>query len=158
MTPLTGPSGPTPEDDELLAELRSVVGLVDPAPPDLSAASRSLLSWRDADAQLAELVTDSRALAGSVRGDTDVVLRFLAGPIEIVVQLSPGGDGNYRLVGQIAPAAAGTLYLRRSAGRIAISTDDLGRFVAERVGPGPISLRWTPDGDGDAVETAWQLV
>lgn len=92
MSAPAGGAGPTAEEDELLVELRRVLHRVDPAPAELTELARSLFSWRDPDALLAELVADSRELAGAVRGDTDVVLRFEAGDVGIVVQLSPVRD------------------------------------------------------------------
>jgi hypothetical protein len=150
---------PTPEDEELLAELRNLVGRADPVPPDLTAVAMSLLAWRDPDAQLAELVADSRDMAGAVRGDTAVVLDFRAGDVQIVVQLSPDGEGLHRLVGQVEPATAGTVRVRRATGQSDVVVDELGRFVADRLVAGPISLRWNPEGrDRDAVETAWHML
>jgi len=149
---------PSPEDAELLARLRSVAQRVEPVPAEVSTVARSLLSWRDPDALLAELVADTRELAGVVRGDTAVVLRFQAGGTEIVVQLSPSGEG-YRVVGQIQPAAAGTVWIRRMGEQAEVPVDELGRFVAERLTAGPVSLRWRPAGEDEmAVDTAWQLV
>jgi hypothetical protein len=40
-----------------------------------------------------------------------------------------------------------------------VPVDNLGRFVAERLAPGSISLRWSPDADDrESVETAWQMI
>jgi hypothetical protein len=149
----------THEDEELLAALRGVVARVDPVPQDVTEMSRSLLSWRDPDARVAELVADSRELAGAVRGDGDVVLRFQAHDVEMVIQLTPSGAGGHRLIGQIEPARAGVVRIRRFGAQVDVVADDLGRFVADRLDPGPISLRWSPAGEGGhAVETAWQLL
>jgi hypothetical protein len=159
MTESQGGSEPTPEDEELLEALRAVLRQVEPLPGDLTAVARSLLSWRDPDARLAELTADSRELAGAVRGDTDVVLHFRADAVEIAVQLSPVSGGTHRLIGQVEPATPGTIRIRRAAEQVEVRADNLGRFVAEQLPPGPISLRWSADGDdGEAVETAWQLL
>jgi hypothetical protein len=159
MSGAPGGTEPTREDEELLAALRSVLGRVEPVPGDIADVARSLLSWRDPDAVLAELAADSRELTAAVRGDTDVLLRFQADAVEIVVQFSPSSDGTHRLIGQVEPAVAGTVRIRRITGDFEVPADDLGRFVAERLAPGPISLRWSPDGDvSEPVETAWQLL
>ncbi len=52
----------------------------------------------------------------------------------------------------------GAVEIRRPAAVAGSSPDELGRFVADGLAAGPLSLRWTPAGDGDAVETAWQLL
>jgi hypothetical protein len=152
-------AGATPEDEQLLAELRQALGRADPVPAHVGALARSLLSWRHPEARLAELVADSRDLAGAVRGDSDVVLDFRAGAEGIVVQLSAAGDGLHRLVGQVEPAEAGTVEIRRPTGQTTVPADEWGRFVADGLPSGPISLRWSPGpGHGDPVETAWHLL
>lgn len=147
------------DDAALLTELRAVAGRAEPVPDDLAEMARGLLSWRDPDAAVAELVADSRQLAGSVRGDDDLVLHFRTGDTEIVIQLTTAGPGALRLVGQVEPASPGTIRVRRFGEQFEVDADDLGRFVADGLGPGPLSLRWQPAGaDRAAVETAWQLV
>jgi hypothetical protein len=152
-----GGTGPIPADDELLAELSAVLNRSDPVPDAVRALSRSLLSWRDPDAELAELLADSRRQDQLVRGDTDVLLHFRAGAVEITVQLTPAGDGLHRLVGQVEPPGPGTVEIRRAAGRSQVAADAQGRFAADRLPSGPLSLRWLPDGDG-LVDTPWHLL
>jgi hypothetical protein len=157
MTATTGDPGPTPTDDELMAELRAVLSRSEPVPDSVRALSRSLLSWRDPDAELAELAADSRQPEQLLRGDTDVLLHFRAGAVEITVQLSPTGDGRHRLVGQVEPPAPGTVEIRRPAGRTPVAVDERGRFAAGGLPSGPLSLRWRPEGDG-LVDTPWHLL
>ncbi|HKH88647.1 MAG TPA: hypothetical protein VKA05_07475, partial [Acidimicrobiales bacterium] len=57
----------TPADEELLGRLREVLQRVEPVPADVTAVAQSLLSWRDPDARLAELVADTRGLTSTVR-------------------------------------------------------------------------------------------
>jgi hypothetical protein len=153
-----GATYPTPAgDDELMAELKAMLERSDPVPDTVVARSRSLLSWRDPDAELAELAADSRHADQLVRGDTDVLLHFRAGAVEITVQLSPAGDGLHRLVGQVDPPAPGTIEIRRPTARSQVTADEEGRFAADRLPSGPLSLRWWPDGDG-LVDTPWHLL
>ena len=48
-----------PEDDELEHELRQLAASGNPVPPELVQAATEALSWRNVDAELAELVFDS---------------------------------------------------------------------------------------------------
>jgi hypothetical protein len=47
------------EDDQLEHELRRLAAGLDPAPPELVQAAADAFSWRNIDAELAELVFDS---------------------------------------------------------------------------------------------------
>jgi hypothetical protein len=148
------------EDEGLLAEIREAVSQLDPLPRQIVDVSSRLLSWRDPDSELAELVADSRQMAGAVRGEGDVILQFHGADVDIVVQISESGDER-RLVGQVEPPVAGTIALRRVAGlgAASVAVDELGRFVADRLPPGPISLRWSAQtGSGKAIDTAWQVI
>jgi hypothetical protein len=158
MAPSPGPAASS-ADDELLGELRQAVSAADPAPADLASFANSLLAWRDPEAALAVLVADSRQLAGAVRGDTEVILRYEGNGIEISVQFSPAGRGLHRLVGQVEPATAGRVEVRRPAGPSQVTADEYGRFVVDGLRPGPISLRWAPyDSAVPSVTTAWHLL
>jgi hypothetical protein len=155
-------SAPEPpgSDDELLAALARAVARFDPPPSELTAANRALLTWRDPDAALAELVADSRQLAGAVRGPTDeVVLRFASDEVSLVVQLEEVQGAGRRLIGQVEGDATGSVVLRRPGGERSVPTDEWGRFQLDDVQPGPASFRWTPAGPvGRSVDTAWILI
>lgn len=43
-------------DDDLQDHLSGIVGIVDPAPPDLQRVASDLLCWRTVDSDLAELL------------------------------------------------------------------------------------------------------
>jgi hypothetical protein len=154
---------PPPDDDELLAVLAHAARLFDAPPAELTEANKELLSWRDPDAALAELVADSRELAGAARGQGDeVVLRFDSDEASIVVQVESTGAGAYLLLGQVEPtlgAAEGTVALRRPDAEVIVPCDEWGRFRVERVAQGPVSFRWTPTAGSVApLETAWTLL
>jgi hypothetical protein len=148
------------DDDELLAALARAAQVFDAPPAVLTEANKELLSWRDPDAALAELVADSRELAGAARGQGDeVVLRFDGAEVSIVVQVDASAAGGYLLLGQVEPGTAGTIVLRRPSGEDTVASDEWGRFRVEQVGPGPISFRWTPSvGSARPLETAWTLL
>jgi hypothetical protein len=163
------PTPPFDPDEELLADLARAVRIFDPPPGELTAANKELLSWSDPDVALAELVADSRELAGAARGPGDeVLLRFDGGGVSIVVQVETTGTGGYRLLGQVEPVTAGDGATRSGVGAIAlrrptverlVPCDDWGRFRLDGVRPGPVRLRWIPAADGvTPVDTAWTLL
>jgi hypothetical protein len=132
-------------DDALLAELRSVVGRVDPVPPGMVAAARAGFGWRTIDAELARLThdsvvdTDRMAL---VRGVGAPELLTFEGPgLTVEVETLATAAGGLRLLGQLVPAQAGQVEIRHAGGTTTVDADAMGRFAAEGVRTGPVSLR-----------------
>ena len=149
---------PTDDDDDiLLAELRGAVNRIDPVPPEMMAAARSSFIWRTIDAELAQLAHDS------VLDDQPALTRGVAAPALLSFE-SAGltvevetvrDDGGCRLLGQLVPAQAGTVEIRHPGGSTSVAVDDLGRFAADGLPSGPVSLRCRA---GDAsVDTDWFL-
>jgi hypothetical protein len=151
-----------PDDEELLKELRMAAARHDPPPGQLPDYLEGLLSWRDVDAELADLVADSRELTGAVRdGREEILLRFEASPFAITFSAVPDGAGKLRLLGQIEPGTAGEIrVVQRAAAEPDSEPSELrawcdpgGRFEAYPVAHGLISVRFTP-GTGQSVRTA----
>lgn len=153
------------DDEDLMNELRSLFTRLDPVEPGMVAQARSAYTWRTVDAELAELSFDSlldRELAGSVRDDGTATLgpRMLGfgavvgdEDVAIEVEISPG-PGDPVLIGQLLPAAAGTVELQRADGCTSVvRADDLGRFRVEPVPAGPLRLRMRHA--GRIVQTTW---
>lgn len=142
----------------LLAELRQMTAMSDPVPPDAVLAARSAFAWRRMDAELAELTADSSVdleLAG-VRGvATPTVLTFdgpgLSVEVEIVEMV-----GTRRILGQVVPPGPGQVDVRHRDGVITVALDEVGRFSADAIAAGPVSLRCTAV--STVVETDWFLV
>jgi hypothetical protein len=146
-------------DDELEAAVRRAAQLFDPVPASLRQLNATLLSWRDPDTELAALVADSRELAGTVRGDESILLQFVAGSTAITVEIGSGPDAAYRLVGQVEPAGGGAVEVRGAAGGLHLACDAEGRFQADDIPRGRLSLRWTPpEAAARAIDTPWLLV
>jgi hypothetical protein len=152
-----------PLDDEadLLAELRDA-GRLDPVPTDALAAAKAAFMWRTIDAELAELTYDSllddQPLAG-VRSSTPArFLSFASDPANLSVELEAITEGERRrLVGQLVPAQRGQIEVRHAGGAVTVEVDDLGRFTADDLAPGPISLHCRA-ASGATVATDWVLV
>lgn len=147
------------ELDRFAGRLRTLVSQVDPTPPAVIAAARAAFEWRTVDAELAELTYDSwvddRELAGVRGGGGPRQLTFEAPGLTVEVEV---GDGAVpRLVGQVVPAHPGTVELRHGGGSLTLAVDDLGRFAAQHLPAGPLSLRCTA-GAASPVETEWVAV
>jgi hypothetical protein len=150
-----------PDDDLFLEELRALAAEGDPVPERVLAAARGSFTWRTIDAELAGLAYDSaldaERLLAVRSGDTVRLLTFETSELTIELEVTSEGDRR-RILGQLAPAAAGTIELRHAGGLLALQIDELGRFSADHVEPGPVSLRWRGDEPGAAVTTEWVAI
>jgi len=133
-----------PDDVELEQELQRVVTQVDPVPPVLLEAAVGAFTWRTIDADLAELVFDSLVdhdeaslVRGTVQGR---MLSFRASNLTIELEVT-GADASRRLVGQLMPPQRGSVDIRQGDSVVTVEADELGRFVADALQAGPISLR-----------------
>ena len=153
---------PAAADAQLLDALRTVVQKADPVPPHAMDVARSTFTWRTIDAELAELSYDSllddQRLAG-VRGDGAARALTFEGP-SFAVELEVANEGDQRrLLGQLVPPRPARIEVRHSGGLLRLDADEVGRFAAEGVAPGPVSLRCLAEGsDTPPLETAWVTV
>jgi hypothetical protein len=153
------PSVADDADAALAAELADLLQRRNRAPHHVVDMAKGLFSWRNVDAELADLVHDSvldepapvRA-SGQPR-----ILSFEAGHLTVDVELDASPLAR-RMQGQLVPAMAARLELRGVGASVTGLADELGRFVL----PLPIasermSLRCTLP-DGTVVETAWVVL
>jgi hypothetical protein len=133
-----------PDDTELEEELRRVVAQVDSVPAALLEEAEGALAWRTIDAELAELAFDSlvdHGEAALVRGiQHGRMLSFRASSLTIEVEVT-GTRASRRLVGQLVPAQRGSVDIRHADNVVNVEADELGRFSADSLQAGPISLR-----------------
>ena len=151
------------EDDRLVEELRRVAALVDPVPPRVLDAARGSFTWRTIDAELAELAFDS-ARPGGERGARPQLGRPPPADVRLPGALDRGrGDrdgAGAPLVGQLVPPQPAEIEVRHAGGFVSVAADELGRFAADGVAGGPVSLVCRL---GDAtgtrtVVTAWLVI
>jgi hypothetical protein len=141
---------------------------VDPVPDALVRAAEAAFTWRGVDAELAELAFDSLADRESlalVRGGGEPrLLTFHAADLTIELEILPAAPGHlqpagaeHRLIGQLLPGGPARVQVRHPDGVLEVEADELGRFAAERIATGPISLRCVQSGPGSSapVVTEW---
>lgn len=144
-------------DDALLVELRMLAVALDPVPPEAIAAARSAIAFRTMDAELAELAADAsvgQQLTG-VRGvASPAMLTFEAPGLAVEVEVTEVGRAR-RVMGQLVPPRPGAVEIRHGGGRVTVTADEVGRFAASDVAPGPVSIRCQLG--TKIVETDWFL-
>jgi hypothetical protein len=134
----------TPEDEGLLQELRAAARRFDPPPDSVLEAARASFTWRTIDAELAALEFDSAvdlAAATTVRSSEGPrLLTFAAPGLNIEVEVSAIGPRR-QLVGQLVPGQPARIDVRHAGGVTTVRADELGRFGADAISAGPVSLR-----------------
>lgn len=153
---------PGEADARLLDALRAVAGTADPVPSTVVQAARASFTWRSIDAELAELAYDSllddALLVGVRGGESPRSLTFEAPDVVVEVEVVEAG-ARRRLLGQLIPPLGAEIHIRHSGGMVRVEADDVGRFTASGVAPGPVSLRCKVQGREDApVETPWVVI
>lgn len=130
-------------DDELEAQLRRLATGRGPVPTELVTAAVEAFTWRDPDADLAELVFDSlldQDAGTLVRGGQERLFSFRSGERTVDLEVTVA-DTWRTVIGQVTPPSPVAVSVRHRDGTVGVEADELGRFRAERVPPRPISLR-----------------
>ena len=146
-------------DDDLLAELRVAIDVSDPPPERLATIAKAALTWRNVDAELAELSFDSaRDLAG-VRDQT-MQRQVTFESVDIEIELMMVDEADRRLVGQLVPATVSTVVMiggsESEPERITTTSDDLGRFSFDDVPTDPVGFV-VLDADGQPMVTTARI-
>lgn len=143
--------------EDLLNELRMLAAAVDPVPPAAVAAARSAIAWRTMDAELAELVADTSVepqLAGVRGAAAPALLTFEAPGLAVEVEVTEEGRSR-RFLGQLVPPGPGEVEIRHGGGRVTVAADEVGRFDAAGIAPGPVSISCRLA--AGVIETDWFL-
>jgi hypothetical protein len=128
-------------DAELEDELRQAADLLDPVPSRLLRDAVQAYTLRTIDAELAELAFDSLAEEDLVRGPgRPRLLTFRATARTIDVEVIRESDDR-RLIGRITPPEPAQIAVRSRDQVTPVTADELGRFQAANLPPGPYSLR-----------------
>ena len=145
------------DDDQILARLRAGLAQSEPAPPDLRDFASAAFTWGSIDAELASLDYDSveEEIPAGVRSTaTARMLSFQAGQWMLDIEFDPVSG---RLLGHISPQASYTVELHTSGALFSVESDEVGRFEANGVAPGPLSmvLRFA---DRLTIKTQWVVL
>ncbi|HEX9032501.1 MAG TPA: hypothetical protein VF834_11695 [Streptosporangiaceae bacterium] len=135
--------GDETSEDGLEAQLRHLAADLEPVPADLVAAAIEAFTWRDPDTELAELVFDSlldQDAGTMVRGGQERLFSFRGGERSVDLEVTVAGAWR-TLIGQVTPPGPAAVRVRHRGGTVSVDADELGRFRAERIPPGPVSLR-----------------
>lgn len=157
MDAARGPGEHDAEEEALMSELRALATRQDPVPPEAIAAARSAIAWRTLDAELAALTDDFSVEPASigVRGTgTPTLLTFESPDLTVEIEILATASGQ-RLLGQLVPPTTGEVEVRHTAGTTRVRADEIGRFRADDVAAGPVSLRCTTA--SGVVQTDWFL-
>ena len=147
------------EDSALETELRRLAARLDPVPPELVQGAIDAFSWRDIDAELAELVFDSLLDADQatlVRGPAERrMVSFKTAELTVDLEVTVAGTGR-DVLGQISPPRAATVEIRQRGRTVIADADELGRFGSASLRAGPMSMRVTAAVSGrPPVVTDW---
>jgi hypothetical protein len=150
-------------DFELLVQIRDVCDRLDPVPPEVLEAARGALRWLTPDAALAELTADSLAGLAAVRSlSRPRLVSYESAALTVHVQIT-GTGGSRRLVGQLVPPRAAHVTVRSPhadhRAEHTVQADESGRFTADGVPPGPVSLLCRlVDSPDRPVATSWVAI
>jgi hypothetical protein len=144
----------------VLNELRRVAAAVDGPPAAVLEAARAAFLTRELDAEIADLVADSRTSsayeqvrAAEAEAGGHWLLSFEGGGIHIDLEVDDSGP-SLRLVGMLTGVRVEECALQAEGRSRAVTLDQLGRFVVDGVAPGPIRMRCRLS-DGRRVTTRW---
>lgn len=147
----------TREDETLLAGLRTGLSESDPVPSDVDEFARAAFSWRDIEARLAELDFDSvdEDVPAGVRSSvTARMMSFQAGQWMLDIEYDEAAG---RLLGAISPQSGYTIELHTAGALFTAESDESGRFTADGVNPGPLSMVLHFSG-GEVIKTQWVIL
>ena len=97
----------------------------------------------------------AKACSAMASAVTPIVTRS-RGRCGLIIELEITGSGEYRrLMGQLIPRQSAVVDIRHGQGVITVEADTLGRFSANEVPFGQISLRCRLGSDQSPVVTGW---
>ncbi len=154
-------------DDELLEVLRVAAAEADPVPEAAVVGAQAAYTWRTVDAELAELTYDSlvdHEPAGALRSSATATatdpraLTFEHAEVMIDIEVAAAAAG-YDLIGQVMGRDISAVVVERGGGVThELAVDDLGRFRATGLAPGPFRLRCGPGADTPRLSTDWLVL
>jgi hypothetical protein len=131
------------DDDALLAALGQAVRARQAVPREFVEAGQGAFSWRNIDAELAQLTYDSaRELdrAASTRSETASIRALTYSSAHLIIELEVTQGS---LIGQIIPAQAATIEVQTRAGaETSLPVDEIGCFSVHPIPSVPFRLHF----------------
>jgi hypothetical protein len=144
------------DHDVLMNRLRTIAARVDGPPDMVGEAARAALSMRRLEGELAELMLDTPAEAGQVRGDERIrLLAFHTDTASLELQVHEI-DGAVTLRGLVT-GASGEVVVQTPRDQRTAPIDAGGWFTVDGLLQGMVRLRVRAD-DGTVVTTRWVSV
>lgn len=146
------------DDEGLLAVLHEMLGERGAAPGWSVELAKGSYGLRTIETELAAVTSDSeltttRSVLRADGGPRFVV--FDAAALSVEIEIEAGSRaGRWHLVGQLMPAGSARIQVRTGAEPAWVEADDRGRFAADDLVSGPLSLICVRQGQ-PATATAW---
>ncbi len=139
------------DDQAVLDRVAEIHTLLDPPPADLDERVRFTIALDDVDAELARLAGEELVGSGARASERTRTITFEADSRTIMIMMTDRPDGQVRLDGWLAPAAAMRVELRlpEPASSRTVTADETGRFTIDGVARGLAQLLVFP-AEGDA--------
>ncbi len=156
-------TGTTPDEQDraMLSAVSGMLDRVDPPPAWMVDLAKLSFDLRGIDAELAELVADSRVDAPAVAVRSAAVateprmLTFESDDLLVEVEVEDDGRGGSVLTGQLVPAQPARIELRQpDQPHRTVEVDELGRFAVDGLTAAPFSLV-CHRADARPVASAW---
>ena len=127
------------DDEGLLAALRQALGERRAVPPEFVAVAKGAYTWRNIDAELAQLSYDSACQYAPIRAEAASIRALTFASAHLSIELEVIDDS---LFGQILPAQAAIVGVQaRTDAETEISTDEIGCFTIHPIPRSPFRLR-----------------
>jgi hypothetical protein len=139
-------------DVELLREIRDCWDEADPMPVTLIDQVRVAVDMDGFDEAVLRM-TEVESLAGTRGDEQSRMITFESESLTITVSLHEHDDGTIRLDGWLSPPGCHQVELRQEAGPRAVTADEGGRFMLDRVPHGAAQLVVRPAGRTGLVST-----
>jgi hypothetical protein len=137
-------------DQAILDRLAAIGTLLDPPPPGLDEQVSFAIALESVDAEVARLGEQLTAGSGARGSERTHSITFEAGSRTVMISIVARPDGQVRIDGWLAPAAALQVELRlpEPAPSQTVTADQAGRFVFDRVPRGIAQLLVQPPPGG----------
>lgn len=149
ITPTAGRRDEQPDDEGVLAMIRSVFEAADPVPAGLVERIRFSVTLADLEGELARLIAAETEMARGAPEESRTIT-FDSSSLTIMIRIDSNADGTARVDGWLAPPRRCQVELTLAGGSVTVDADEQGRFVFSSVPRGTARLVVRPPERGSA--------